>query len=157
MLPIKTYIDIGFGLIVVVFLWFVYHEGEKRIEDADARAAQAQVIHNAEVEKRAQSAIQAAEDDYHAKLAAVTVAPVHVRVCVAPHPRSLPGAAISPSGLDAASNVPAAVGSDSNQGADIGPATDALLDRAEAQIVALQAIVRAQQEQMENASAKHHP
>lgn len=156
MLPIKTYIDIGFGLIVVAFLWFVYHEGEKRIEDADVRAAQAQVIHNEEVNKAAQSAIAAAQADYNAKLSAVTVAPVHVSVCQPAHPRAVPSTAVVGSAAgtgrpDGASSVSQAVGS---EGYDIGPFTDQLLDEADAQIAALQAIIRAQQQQMEQAHAR---
>ena len=151
MLPIKTYVDIGFGLIVIAFLWFVFHEGEKRIEDADARAVLAQEVHNEEVNKRAQSAIQAAEDDYRAKLAAAVVAPVHISVCVPPSSTALSSVAASSSGSVAASDIPAAVG----PVRDIGPFTDQLLARADAQIVALQAIVKAQRQQMEQAHAGH--
>jgi len=150
-MPIKAYIDIAIGLIVVAFLAWVFHEGEKRIEDADTRAVQAQVIHNDEVNKAAQSAIQAAEEHYRAMYAAPPVAPVHVSVCEPPRTGAMSGTSGGSGGPDAATNVPAAVG----QTRDIGPDTDHLLDQADAQIEALQAVVRAMQVQMENAHVRH--
>lgn len=149
-LSLRTYIDIAAGVVVLLFLWWVYHEGEKRIEDADARVVAAQVIHNEEVNQRAQSAIQAAEERYRTLYAHPPIAPVHVSVCNTPGPGPLSGPAADSAGADAASDVPAAVG----QARDIGPATDHILDQADAQIEALQAIIRAQQAQMEQAHAR---
>lgn len=149
-LSLKTYIDIAAGLIVVAFLAWVFHEGEKRIESADAAAVAAQVVHNAEVNQQAQSAIQAAQEHYRALYAAPPIAPVHVSVCdtipSAPVPSSaVAGGSPGPAGSNGAPSVSPAVGS----ARDIGPSTDQLFDEADAQITALQAIVRAQQQQME--------
>lgn len=149
-LSLKTYIDIAAAIIVVLFVAWVFRQGEKRIESADAAVVAAQVVHNAEVNERAQSAIQAAEEHYRALYANPPIAPVHVSVCNAPGPGPLSGPAADTSGSDAAANVPAAVGS----ARDIGPDTDHLFDQADAQIEALQAIIRAQQAQMEKAHAR---
>src|SRR5579872_1376769 len=146
-MPIKAYIDIACGLLIVAFLAWVFHEGEKRIEDADVRAVQAQVIHNDEINKAAQSAIQAAEEHYRAIYAAPPIAPVHVSVCEPARTGTLSSAAAGANGTDAAPDVSAAMG----QTRDIGPDTDHLLDQADAQIEALQAVVRVMQQQMENA------
>jgi hypothetical protein len=150
-MPIRTYIDIAAGIVVLLFLWWVFHEGERRIEDADARAVAAQVIHNEEVNRRAQSAIAAAEELYRTKYAAPPLAPVHVSVCHAPGASAVSSTPAGAGGSDAAADIPPAVG---HEGDDIGPYTDHLLDQADAQIEALQAIIRAQQEQMENAHGK---
>jgi|SRR6185312_1516565 len=150
-LSIKTYIDIIFGLIVVAFLGWIYHEGTKRIEAADALAVAAQEVHNAEVNQRAQSAIQAAEEHYRAVYANPPIAPVHVSLCNPPGSGPLSSPPADTSGRDGGSNISAAVGS---TGDDIGPFTDHLFDQADAKIEALQAIVRAQQAQMEKAHAR---
>lgn len=148
-MPIRAYIDIAFGVLVLVFLWWVFHEGEKRIEDADARVVAAQVIHNDEVNKAAQSAIQAAEDKYRALLAAPPIAPIHVSVCQPPNTITVSTPPAVTGGSDGNSDVPAAVGRDDSK--DIGPDTDHLFDQADAEIEALQAIIRAYQKQMEPA------
>lgn len=154
-LSLKTYIDIAFGLAVVVFLAWVFHEGEKRIEAADAKAVAAQVVHNAEVNKAAQSAIQAAEEHYRALYSSPPIAPVHVSVCVPTRSSAVSSAAVvgagsGPAGSDGTPDISPAVG----QARDIGPDTDHLLDQADAQIGALQAIVLAQQQQMTVAHGK---
>lgn len=154
-LSLKTYLDIAAGLIVVAFLAWVFHEGEKRIESANAAAVAAQVIHNAEVNQQAQAAIQAAEEHYRAIYAAPPIAPVHVSVCDASPGAPMPGSAVaggSPgsAGSDGTPGIPSTVGPPR----DIGPDTDQLFDEADAQIMALQAIVRAQQQQMEPANGK---
>lgn len=154
-LSLKTYLDIAFGLLVVAFLAWIFHEGEKRVEDADARAVQAQVIHNDEVNKAAQTAIQAAEEHYRTLYASAPVAPVHVSVCQPTRTSAVPGTAVAigtprSTGSDDAADIPGAVG----QERDIGPLTDHLFDQADAQITALQAIVRAQQQQMQVAHAQ---
>lgn len=152
---LKTYADIAFSLLIVAFLAWVFHEGEKRIENADAKVAAAQVIHVAEVNQQAQSAIQAAEEKYRALYTSPPVAPVHVSVCNSPRASAMSSTAVvgpSPrsAGSDDFSVVPPAVG----QPRDIGPDTDQLFDQADAQIEVLQAIVLAQQEQMEIAHGK---
>lgn len=148
-LSLKTYIDIAAGVVVLLFLAWIFHEGEKRIEAADAKAAAAQVIHNEEVQNQAALAIAAAEARFRVAYAAAPVAPVHVRVCVPSHPGPVPSVGASASkgggsGSDAGASVPAAVGS---EGDDIGPFTDHLLDQADAQIVALQEIIRSYQQE----------
>lgn len=149
-LSIKAYVDIAAAIIVLLFLAWVFREGEKRIEAADARVVAAQVIHNEEVNQRAESAIQAAQDHFRALYASPPIAPVHVSVCNAPGPGPLSSPSADIAGADAAADVPAAVG----QVRDIGPETDHLFDQADAQIEALQAIIRAQQAQMEKAHAR---
>lgn len=140
-LSIKTYIDIAAGVIVLLFLAWVFHEGEKRIEAADARAVAAQVIHNEEVQRQAALAIDAVEARYRTAFVAAPVAPVHVRVCNPARPVALPSGAAAPSGPDAAADIPSPVGQES--GDDIGPDTDHLFDQADAQIEGLQAVIRA--------------
>lgn len=154
-LSLKTYADIAIGLLLVAFLAWIFHEGEKRIENADAKVAAAQLVHTTEVNQQAQSAIQAAEEKYRALYTSPPVAPIHVSVCNAPRPSAVPGAAVpgSPPGA-AGPNVAAGVPEAVEHLRDIGPGTDQLFGQADAQIEALQAIVRAQQEQMGTAHGK---
>lgn len=144
-LSLKTYIDIAAGVVVLLFLAWIFREGEKRIEAADAKAVAAQVIHNDEVQRQAAIAIDAAEARYKVAFNAAPIAPVHVRVCVPARPSPVPGTAASPGGSDAVADVPKAVG---QEGDDIGPFTDHLLDQADAQIAALQAVILGYQQEM---------
>lgn len=139
-LSLKTYIDIAAGVIVLLFLAWVFHEGEKRIESANAKAAAAQVVHNEEVQNQAAVAIAAAEARYTTAFTAAPVAPVHVSVCK-PAPRPVSSAEAARPGADAAPDVSAAVG----PARDIGPDTDHFFDQADAQIEALQVVIRAYQ------------
>lgn len=136
-LSLKVYIDIAAGVIVLLFLLWVFREGEKRIEAADARIVAAQVIHNDEINRRAQSAIEAAEDRFRVLFATPPIAPVHVSVCNAPRPGPIRDDAAPATGGDGAPAVSQAVG----PVRDIGPATDKLLEQADAQIELLQAYI----------------
>lgn len=144
-LSLKAYIDIAAGVIVLLFLAWVFHEGEKRIEAADAKVVAAQVVHNEEVQRQAAIAIDAAEARYRTAFVTAPVAPVHVSVCKPARPRAVPGPAAAPGGPDAAADVPSAVGQESD---DIGPDTDHLFDQADAQIEGLQAVIRSYQQEM---------
>jgi hypothetical protein len=136
-LSLKVYTDIAAGVVVLLFLAWVFHEGEKRIESADARVVAAQVIHNEEVNQRAQSAIQAAEDRFRTLYAIPPIAPIHVSVCNAPGPGPIRDDAPATERGDGTPAVSQAVG----PVRDIGPATDKLLEQADAQIELLQAYI----------------
>lgn len=138
MMGITQYVDIAVGLLVLALLGWIFHEGEVRIENADAKAAAAQVVHNDEVQNQAALAISAAEARYQTAVASAPIAPVHVRVCN-PATNPVPGVTASPSPLAGAASLPAAMGSSR----DIGPDSDKLLDEADATIVALQAVILA--------------
>ncbi len=141
--PYETYLWAAAAFILLCGGIYVVHHleqiGVQRQQAADAKLAQAQIVHKDEVEKRAQELTQAAGGQLHAALVAPDPkSAVSVRVCGAA-PAAKPGVranggtvAGSPVGQPAVSRP---VGSDgSGQGVDIAPATVGLLGRCQAEV-----------------------
>jgi hypothetical protein len=141
-LPLKTYIDIAAGLIVALFCAWVcrhfYMMGENAIRAADAKVVAAQKVHNDEVNTQVASKLAAALAVYKAQYAASPIAPVHVSVCNITSSSPFPADEPAAPGSNAKASVPPAVG----PVRDIGPATDKLLEQADAQVTLLQAYVQ---------------
>jgi hypothetical protein len=113
--------------------------GVERQRAADAKLAQAQIIHKEEVEKRAQELTQAAGSQLHTAL----VAPdpklaVAVRVC-SPAPKAKPGVRadggpVAGSALEQPVLPGPVAGDGASQGVDIAPATVGLFSRCQAEV-----------------------
>jgi heme exporter protein D len=141
--PYETYLWAALAFLLLVGSIVVVHkikqEGVNQQLAADAKLAQAQLIHKDEVEKRAQEIVSANDQQLHAALVAPAPIPgIVVRVCPsAPTARfKLPanGGAVSGSNSGPAP-IPAAVGDGSeSSGLDIAPSTEQLLARADAEI-----------------------
>lgn len=146
----KFYLEGAAALAVAVYLsWFLHHErqiGRDQVTAAQNAVVAAKKVTNAKIEQLAQDRIAQALAQYRAANAASVVNPVHVSVCTLASPRgsSTPG---SHAGAGRGPNDPAdvqeAVGPVHT---DIGPYTDNLLDRADAQVEYLQSYIRACQE-----------
>lgn len=130
---------IAAAALVVVFLFYrscLISEGEDRVKAADEKAAAAQVIHNAEVQARAKVLAQVSVDEFKATRSAPPApdAP-HVRVCHnTPNPGPLPAHDSAGSSSAGDAGLPSTGAEDH----DIGPALDALLRDADAEIRAWQ-------------------
>lgn len=141
--PYETYIWAAVAFVLLCGGIYIVHHleniGVQRQQAADAKLAEAQIVHKDEVEKRAQELTQAAGSQLHAALGAPDPkSSVTVRVCVPAAPAK-PGlranvgtVAGSPVGQPA---LPGPVGSDGNsQGVDISPAVKGLLGRCQAEV-----------------------
>jgi hypothetical protein len=141
--PYEVYIWAALAFLLLCGGIYTVHHlediGVKREQAANAKLAEAQIVHKDEVEKRAQELTQAAGSQLHAALVAPDPKPsVAVRVC--------PTAAAAKPGVRADGGpvagrpvgqpvVPGAVAIDgSEQGLDIAPATLGLLSRCQAEV-----------------------
>lgn len=130
-------------LLLVGGIYEVHHLeniGVQRQLAADAKLAQAQIVHKDEVEKRAQELTQAAGSQLHTALVAPDPKPtVSVRVCkpraAAPQPGLRTDGSPIPGVLGGQPLVSGPVGSDGDsQGVDIAAGTEGLLARAQAEV-----------------------
>ena len=147
MLSLRDYVYLAIVVALVgAFGWYTFHERDVQAakdKAADQRVADAQLIHNTEVQDRATLLTTQAMDVYRRQLAAAPDrgAPhVWVRQPAASCPRPVPGDAGSGPAAPAAAAVPAAVPQ-----SDIGAADDKLHADADSEIRALQAQIRAYQ------------
>lgn len=147
MIP-KLEIDAVLALILALAVaLFVYHErqvGRAQIEAADAKVVAAQTVHNQEVEDRARGRIEEARELFARSVQSPVVAPVSVRLCpVAPaiDTSTVSHNAAPSAGGNATSGIPDFVGP-VHPAVDVGPFTDKLLERADAQITLLQDYIR---------------
>lgn len=141
LIPLKDWL---WALLVVVisvgFVTYTVHErhvGAAKIEAADSRAAAAQVAHNKIVEDTALETINVTAKKYEATIASPPVDSPHVFVRLASHPGSVPEATGS------ACSAPAAAAVSAADTTDIGPGLDTAGRDADAEITALQAIIKA--------------
>jgi hypothetical protein len=123
------------GVVVVKHLEDV---GVERQQAADAKLAQAQVIHKDEVEKRAQELNSANDSQLHAALVAPAAQPtVAVRMSKCPSTARLvvPANGGTVPGVAGQGGLPAGVGSGGDQtGVAIATSTEELLKRANAKL-----------------------
>lgn len=141
-LSLKQYVDIAAALVVVGFLVWLslhfYHKGEDAVRAADAKVIEAQRIHNEEVNRIVAVRLDDAVAVYRKQVAGPPLAPVHVSVCHASGSSPVVTDEPAPARGDGAADVSTALG----QVRDIGPATDQLLEQADAQITLLQAYIQ---------------
>lgn len=141
--PYEVYIWAGLAVLLLVTGVYEIHHleniGVQRQLAADAKLADAQRVHTAEVEARAEALVRANDARLHGALVAPDPKPsVAVRVCprvAAPRPpMSANGGTVS-GGAGGPAAIPGAVGAESQgSGVDIAPSTEALLKRADAEI-----------------------
>lgn len=141
--PYETYIWAALAFLLLCGGIYTVHRleniGVQRQLAADAKLAQAQIVHKDEVEKRAQELTQAAGSQLHAALVAPDPkSSVSVRVCGAAAPAK-PGVRADvgtvAGGSVGQSALPGPVGSNgAGQGVDIAPATVGLLGRCQAEV-----------------------
>lgn len=156
-IPVKDWL---YGSAIAALLgggaYLIHHErtiGAQRVQAADQKAAQAQEVHNAEIESRAKALVSGSALAYKAALSSppASDAPT-VLVCSQPATASdtVPGNASSRPlrhGEPAVPEPMAPVGEQTVEHAvDIGPETDQRFHTADAQVTALQAYIRACQE-----------
>lgn len=153
-LPIKDYIYVGaITVILGLCVYFVRHErsiGAAAVVAADARAASAQLVHDADVESKAKQLVAASTAIYNDTLrnGPAPDAP-SVLVCQRPPTDSgpMPGDASPRRGVHAGAAVSTDLAPVSESTVehpiDIGPATDKQFQDADAEITALQAYIRA--------------
>lgn len=157
LIPLKDWLYTGIIVAMLIVLGvFTSHErnvGREQIEAADAKVAQAQSIHNTEVEARAKAITQADAIVYHHVLAAPpAVDAPHVWLhddssCASPVPANV---SAGPA-IDAKADVPTtgASGDESTveHARDIGPSLDKLLQDADSEVTALQEYILACQDE----------
>ncbi len=141
--PYETYIWAAMAILLLVSGVFEIHHleniGVHRQLAADAKLAQAQLVHKQEVEDRARQIVAANDAQLHRALVAPNPVPsVSVRVCKQPsaskHAVSANGSSVSGS-TSGSTPVRGAVAQGSGgTGVDIAPSTEALLERADAEI-----------------------
>jgi hypothetical protein len=125
------------------FTWYTVHErniGALAVQRQDQRAADAQAAHNTKVETNAQNANVATVAAFTTVISAPPAADApHLILCDPPTPRgdAVPADAHSLLAAEAA-KLPTAI----PQARDIGPADDKLHQDADAEIAALQAVLR---------------
>lgn len=124
------------------FTWYTFHErniGAHAVQAQDARAAAHQAAHNHKVEANAQSANTATVAQFTAVISAPPAADAPHLLCESPAPGgdAVPTDA-RPVGPPQAADVPKAV----PQTRDIGPADDKLHEDCDAEVTALQAVLR---------------
>jgi hypothetical protein len=132
---------------------YIYHDGEKHIERADAKVAAAQIVHNSEVQNVIKAKVAAAVADYSALAPIPVPARVPVLVCQSPGSGVVPQsqAAASGSNSEGASVPTRATGA--YAGFNPAPAVSATGSKADAEIehlqkkiILLQALVSAYQD-----------
>lgn len=141
--PYETYIWAALAFLLLCGGIYTVHRleniGVQRQLAADAKLAQAQIVHKDEVEKRAQELTQAAGSQLHAALVAPDPkSSVSVRVCGAAAPAK-PGVRADVGTIAGSAvgqpAVPGPVGNNgASQGMDIAPATVGLLGRCQAEV-----------------------
>lgn len=126
-------------------LYAIHHEreiGAQKVVAADAKVAQAQVIHNTEVTNRVKTALAAAEAQFTAARSAPTLpAPSIVCVTAARYRRPVSSAPSTPGGSDVSSFVP----EEATVSFDPAPAVLAIGRDADAQVALLQATIKSYQ------------
>jgi hypothetical protein len=140
--PYEVYIWAALAMILliggVVVVKHLEDVGVERQRAADAKLAQAQVIHKDEVEKRAQELNSANDSQLHAALVAPPVKPtvvVRMRDCSAAPGHIVPANGGSVPGVAGSGGLPQGVGSGGDQeGVAIATDTEALLERANAKL-----------------------
>lgn len=141
-LSIKQYIDIAAAAAVAGFLVWLsvhfYHKGRDAQLQADAKVVEAQRIHNEEVNRLVAIRLDDALVVYRRTVAAPPLAPVHVSVCHVSSSSAVTANEPASAGGDGKASVPPPVG----PVRDIGPATDQLLEQADAQITLLQTYIQ---------------
>jgi hypothetical protein len=157
LIPLKDWLYAALiTALVITFSVYSHHErviGEQKVERADAKAVNAQIIHNTEVEARAKTLADTAAAIYkfESSLPPAVDAP-HLWVrsdasCDSPVPADVG----TRSGADGSSDVSAArtPADDSTveHAVDIGPSLDKLLQDADAEVRALQEYVRSCQDE----------
>lgn len=145
--PLKDYLILAALVgVVATGAWFIHHERQIGEQRWQRRLAEKELLWKANVDKVNEDAkvtIDGLQAKLDAKLATPPSDPLHVRVCKsAPtSPSSVPtGESPVPSG-DGPSGPSSPVARD-DQGVDIGPATEAILNELSAKIDYLQGYIR---------------
>lgn len=143
--PYRLYLEAAVAVIAVMaFLWYrhsLIEQGVQQQQDADAKVAAAQIIHNTEVESRAKTLAEMQLAALKTTLAAPPSSDAPHLSCVSSRPRSraVPKDAGPSTGTNPATEQPAVVEAVSEGTWDIGPDVDKRFRDDDALISALQA------------------
>lgn len=151
LIPLKDWLWALLLVIVsVAFVSYTVHErhiGQAQIEASDAKAVAVQAAHNKLLENVAVESINVTAQKYHAAGAAPIPDSPHVLVrSVARNPGSVPQTSCSATGTNGAPGVSEDSAGDPSTSIDIGPGLDRVGRDADAEVTALQDIIKAYQE-----------
>jgi hypothetical protein len=150
--PYRTYLEIAAALIVLgAFWWWSAHEkamGEQRVKEKDAQIVAARIVHNREVESRAQIIAAEQVGELKTKLAQAPAADAPKLVCARVRSDTRSTDAVRKDagpgpGLDAAAEQPGLV-SRPSASYDFGPEIDKRFADDDALIKALQERIAAE-------------
>lgn len=120
---------------------YIYRDGEKHIEAANAKVATAQIIHNEEVESRVKVALADALKQFQATPPPPPPAAQPNVVCYAPDSGKVPDRGLTVKGGDGAGGSVSFSTAKPDAGFDPAPAVSADGQRADAEIIRLHAKV----------------
>lgn len=142
LIPLKDWLYGGIIIAILsLFGWYTVHErniGKADVHAVDAKLAAKQDAYNKLLESTELETVNVIAQKYQAAITAPIPDSPHV-VCVIPRPDILPQASAGPGSIDVAPDLSI---SDS---VDIGPPLDTVGRDADAQVTALQDIIKAQQ------------
>lgn len=142
LIPLKDWIYAGIiAALLGLFGWYTVHErniGKADVVAVDNKAAAKQVAHNVVVESTALETINVIAQKYSASIASPIADSPHVIVRYVTRP-----AGAVPAAAGSACSAPSTADVSATDTTDIGPGLDTAGRDADAEVIALQAIIRA--------------